>query len=110
MSYFPQPPGTIDIPEEIFFSIMRYLHPGTIWLFCRQVSQNWKRHVDANIERYFKHFVNVMKHEREKAEELCHSGELSDHLVSRLQADSLYVEVSWAASLGGEKASWLLLS
>ena len=111
MSYFPRPPTFADVPEEVFVSILKYLHPGATWLFCRQVSKSWKVHVDCNIERYIKHHNCLLASERARVEELCQSGETSDHSVQRLQADSLYVEVRWNQFPGDieEKSSSLVL-
>jgi hypothetical protein len=109
MSYFPRPPTSADIPEEVFFSILKYVHPGATWLFCRQVSKSWKVHVDCNIERYIKHYNCLMASDRAEVEELCQSGERTDHLVQRLQADSLYVEVRWNLGVVEEKSSSLVL-
>jgi hypothetical protein len=111
MSYFPRPPTFTDVPEEIFFSVLKYLHPGATWLFCRQVSKSWKVHVDCNIERYIKHHNCLLASERARVEELCQFGETSDHLLQRLNADSLYVEVRWTQFPGDavEKSSSLVL-
>jgi hypothetical protein len=111
MPYFPRPSASPDIPEEVFFSILEYLHPGATWLFCRQVSKSWKVHVDCNIERYINHYNCLLASERAKVEELCQSGERTDHLVQRLQADSIYVEVRWNQFPGDveEKSSSLVL-
>src|SRR6202035_1469948 len=108
MSYFPRTPTFTDVPEEVFVSILKYLHPGATWLFCRQVSKSWKVHVDCNIERYIKHYNCLLASERAR---VIQSGETSDHLVQQLQADSLYVEVRWTQFPGDvvEKSSSLVL-
>src|SRR5277367_477262 len=90
--YFPCSPS---VPEEIFFEILKFVHPGAIWLFCRRVSRSWRGHVDVNIERFYKFHVGVVKFERDRVGKICESGEPSGHLVQRLQADSLYVEIRW---------------
>jgi len=95
--YFPRSPS---VPEEIFFEILKFVHPGAIWLFCRRVSGSWKHHVDENIERFYKFHVGTVKSERQRANEICASGETIGHLVQRLQADSLYVEIRWVHSDG----------
>ena len=97
--YFPCSPS---VPEEIFFEILKFVHPGAIWLFCRRVSRAWKGHVDVNIERFYKFHVGVVKFERERVGKICESGEPSGHLVQRLQADSLYVEIQWTDINGDE--------
>ena len=95
--YFPRSPS---VPEEIFFEILKFVHPGAIWLFCRRVSRAWRHHVDGNIERFYKFHVGVVKWERERVNQICASGEPWGHLVQRLQADSLYVEIRWVHAWG----------
>jgi hypothetical protein len=94
MSYFPRPSNS-NIPEEVFFSILKYIQPGALWLFARLVSRIWKVHVDANIERYIKFHASVLKAEREKVDQIYLSGKESFHLQRWAQADSLYVQVQW---------------
>ena len=105
--YFPCFPS---VPEEIIFEILKFIHPGAIWLFCRRVSRTWKSHVDANIERFYKFHVDAVKFERERANRICGSEESCGHLVQRLQADSLYVEIRWLQYGQGTTSSLSSLS
>lgn len=104
MSYFPHLPNSTDVPEEVFFGILKYLHPGATWLFCRRVSRSWKVHVDCNIERYIKHHASVLASEPTRLKWIGCFGVGCGHLIEQL-ADSLSVEVRWA-----ECRSWSHLS
>jgi hypothetical protein len=93
--YFPRPENPTNIPEEIFFSIIKYLRPGAIWLFCRPVSRTWKTHVDSNIERYYRLHALTLKSEHERYEEMCRSENPTNNIEHKLQEDSLYLEILW---------------
>jgi hypothetical protein len=99
MSYFPHLPNSTDVPEEVFFGMLKYLHPGATWLFCRRVSRSWKVHVDCNIERYIKHHASVLASEPARLKWIGRLGVGCGHLIEQL-ADSLSVEVRWAEPQG----------
>jgi hypothetical protein len=80
--YFPG----IDIPEEIFFEILKILHPGAIWLLCRPVSRAWRSHIDANIERYYKAIAKRL------SDSEAHDG--IDYF-DEYQADTIVIHLSW---------------
>ena len=81
-----------ELPQEILFSILKYLQPGAIWLFCRRVSRAWKLHVDVNIERYYKYYASALESERERLSRISPTSvSQRGHLDLGLQANTLYV-------------------
>jgi hypothetical protein len=90
MSYFPQSTG---IPEELFNSILSYLHPGAVWLFCRGVSRTWKNHVDANIERYIHRYATIAQRNRIPPHEVKFEWDGGRHVPVGLELGTLYVEI-----------------
>ena len=95
MSYFPS--STPHLPEEIFSSILDYLHPGAVWLFCRRVSRTWKEHVDGNIERYIHRYATVVKPLRIPPEEIVTEWNGREYLPVGRRADAIFLEI---------KATW----
>jgi hypothetical protein len=119
MSYFPEVEKATSFPEELFFEVLKHLHPGAIWLFCRRVSRSWKLHVDCNIERYYKHYTLVLKNEREERkrdrqrERKQYKSDKyieSPYVVNmNPESDTLRVEVKWRMNHQFESLSYILL-
>ena len=109
MTYFPDFSRT-KIPEEVFFEILKHLHPGAIWLFCRHVSRDWKVHIDSNVERYYKYYYLTPKSERSKFKGMVQFGHYQQSASEEPESDSLCVSIKWDLNFSGRgNLSYLLL-